>query len=319
MQMRVRPFLKNLALRAPVDTMGHMSIDPAQVPKQRKRASRLALRIVRSVLFIAVGVYVGFCLLLYLNQSRFVYVPETEIRQTPDDRGLGYDEVALKTEDGVKLSAWFVPAEHERGTVLFCHGNAGNMSDRLDITEIFHGLGLDVLLFDYRGFGLSEGTPSEAGTYRDAEAAWRYLTEERKVRPESLFIAGESLGGGVASWLAVHHPPRALILESTFTSMKDLAADYYPWIPARILCRFRYDTVNRLCSIHCPVLVVHSAEDDVIPYHHGRELFTAANEPKTFLEIRGTHNDGFLTSGTTYTQGLDRFISRYLADTEEKP
>ena len=319
MQMRVRRFLKNLALPAPVDTMGHMSIDPAQVPRQRKRASRLALRIVRSVLFIAVGVYVGFCLLLYLNQSRFVYVPETDIRQTPDDRGLGYDEVALRTEDGVKLGAWFVPAEHKRGTVLFCHGNAGNMSDRLDTVEIFHELGLNVFIFDYRGYGGSEGKPSEEGTYLDAEAAWLYVTVEHKVSPESLVIAGRSLGGGVASWLAVHHPPRMLILESTFTSMKDVAADYYPYIPARILCRFRYDTVNRLSSVRCPVLVIHSADDDVIPYHHGRELFTAANEPKTFLEIRGTHNDGFLTSGTTYTQGLGRFISRYLADTEEKP
>jgi fermentation-respiration switch protein FrsA (DUF1100 family) len=206
-----------------------------------------------------------------------------------------------------------VPARQERGVILFFHGNAGNISHRLDTLEIFHTLGLSTFIIDYRGYGQSEGRPSEQGTYLDAEAAWRYLVEQRQVPPERMIIFGRSLGGAVAAWLAQAHPPRALILESTFTSLPDMAATYLPFLPVRSLARFDYNTLARLPDIHCPVLVVHSPDDEVVPYSHGRQLFEAASEPKEFLELRGGHNEGFLISDN-YQAGLEAFIARYAGE-----
>jgi len=257
------------------------------------------------------GAYLVAGALLYLGQRRLVYFPTRATVATPDMWGLAYEEVWLRTSDGVKLHGWFVPAEGARAYVVFCHGNAGNISHRLESLEIFHKLGLATLVFDYRGYGRSEGRPTEEGTYRDAEAAWDYLVGERGVAQEKVVVFGRSLGGPIAAHLAATREPGALILESTFTSAPEVAQRMLPIFPARWLCRIEYPTAEFVAGVRCPVLVVHSPEDELIAWRFGRGVFEVAREPKEFLEISGTHNEGFLTSGRTYVEGLDRFLSKH--------
>lgn len=156
--------------------------------------------------------YVAITALLYAFQSKFIYFPSREVLVTPASIGLDFDDVRLQTEDGVSIAGWYVSAEKNSNVVLFFHGNGGNISHRLDTIELLHELGLSVFMLDYRGYGQSEGTPDEQGTYKDAEAAWRYLVDEQQIDPERIIILGRSLGGGIASWLAWQHPPKALIL-----------------------------------------------------------------------------------------------------------
>lgn len=213
----------------------------------------------------------------------------------------------------MSIHGWFVSSSAApRRVLLFCHGNAGNISHRLDSLKIFHDLGLSVLLFDYRGFGRSQGKPSEVGTYLDADAVWEHLVTARGFAPGEIIVFGRSLGGAVASHVAAGRDAAALILESTFTSLPDLGAKFFPYLPVRLLARHRYDNMEHLQRVRCPVLVVHSPQDELIPFTHGRALYAAAPEPKTFLEITGGHNHGFLVSGDVYIEGLRRFFQNHL-------
>ncbi len=261
-----------------------------------------------SVLSLIGVVYLAFVALIFWMQPRLVYFPLSVIETTPEHHGMGYEDVYVETEDGVRLHGWFVPAANARLTVLFLHGNAGNISHRIDSLRIFRDLGLNTFIIDYRGYGRSHGRPTESGTYRDAAAAWRFLTEQRGIAPEAIVVFGRSLGGAVAAWLAEQHRPGGLILESTFSSMPALGADHYPFLPVRWLSRFRYDTVARLKGIDCPVLIAHSRADTIVPYHHAETLLAAAAPPKTLFEMSGGHNDAFLVSGEAYLQALRRFI-----------
>ncbi|MFC1905696.1 alpha/beta hydrolase [Chloroflexota bacterium] len=253
-------------------------------------------------------VFVAIIGALYIFQANYVYYPERTLYTDPGRIGLKFENVHFVTADGVKLTGWFVPNERSRGVLLFCHGNAGNISHRLESIHIFHRIGLDVFIFDYRGYGQSGGNPTELGTYKDAEAAWQYLVEERKFNPNKVIVFGRSLGGAIASWLAHNHSPGALILESTFTSLPDVAATLYPYLPVRLLLRFEYNTAEYLGRVSCPVLIVHSCDDEIMPFSHGSQLFKLTREPKNFLEISGTHNEGFITSGKDYEEGLNEFI-----------
>ena len=268
----------------------------------------------RSIILIALATYGGMAAIMYFRQSSFVYYPVHGISATPADIELSYDDIVFQAEDGVKLTGWYIPSVQPGKVLLFCHGNGGNISDRLDTIEIVHRLGLSMFIFDYRGYGKSENKPDEKGTYRDAEAAWRWLVNERGVSPDDIIIMGRSLGGAIAAWLAVKYPPKACIIESAFTSARDMGAEMYPWLPVRFVSRFRYTTIDYLKELICPVLIVHSPDDDIIPYHHGKRLFEAAHAPKEFLEIAGSHNDGFLVTGKRYTDGLGRFISLYVGE-----
>ncbi|MFC1930117.1 alpha/beta hydrolase [Chloroflexota bacterium] len=264
------------------------------------------------ILIIIAGVYVAFAGFLFIFQSSFLYYPERTLSTDPGNIGLSFENVSFETTDRVKLYGWYVPCDGARGVILFCYGNAGNISHRLDSIQIFHRLGLGVFIFDYRGYGRSEEKPSESGTYRDVEAAWQYLIEEQQVLHDKIIIFGRSLGGAVAAWQAHSHTPGALILESTFTSVPHLAAEVYPFLPVKLISRFKYDTEGYLEEVNCPVLIVHSPDDEMMPYRHGQRLFETAKEPKEFLEIRGSHNEGFITSGKRYEEGLNTFISEYL-------
>ncbi len=264
------------------------------------------------ILMLVAGGYLIILLLMYLFQSAFIYFPTKNLTATPEDRGLEYEEVYLYTEDDLRLHGWYIPAQEARGSVLFFHGNAGNISGRLESIMIFNELRLNVMIFDYRGYGRSEGKPTEQGTYKDAIAAWRYLTEVQDENPRDIILFGRSLGGGVAAWLASEVEAGGLVLESTFTSAADLAAEIYPFIPVRWLLRIRYPVIDYIHEIRKPVMIAHSRNDEVIPYHHGQKLYEAASEPKYRMELQGGHNDGFILTGRHYLDEWNRFLIKVL-------
>jgi uncharacterized protein len=263
----------------------------------------------QSLLFIILSVFVLLCFLLYFFQPGFIYFPYKELTATPKDAGLKYEEIILTTEDNVEINGWFVPHHNPRATLLFLHGNGGNISHRLEKLSMYNYLGLAVFIIDYRGYGNSNGKPTERGTYLDAEAAWIYLIQQKNLPENSIIIYGESLGGAVAVWLANKYKPGALVLESAFTSIVDMARHYYPYLPVKLLARIKYSTIEQISNINCPVLIIHSPADDIVPFEQGLKLYDTASEPKYFLEIQGNHNDGFSLSGKLYIDGLDRFIS----------
>ena len=183
---------------------------------------------------------------------------------------------------------------------------------------MFHRLGFSVLIFDYRGYGRSTGKPSEAGLYQDAQAAWDHLTRQRGIPPGRIVLFGESLGGAMAAWLAAHGKAGALVLSSVLISAPALAADLYPWLPTRWLVRMRYDTRAALAEVNCPVLVAHSPDDEIIPFRHGKMLFGAAAEPKTFLQLAGGHNDGFIFLRAEWVDALAGFLNRHIENDNGK-
>jgi len=263
-----------------------------------------------NMLGVLAAAYGGLSLWLFVFQSNMVFYPETgrEIIATPEQAGLPFEDIHLKTSDGIDLHGWYIPAPQPRGTVLFLHGNAGNISHRIDSVRMFHRLGYSTLIFDYRGYGNSAGAPTEEGTYRDAEAAWRYLTDQRHIPSCRIVLFGESLGGSVGAWLAARQKPAALVIASGFTSVADLGQQLYPFLPVRWLARIRYDTREYLRSVQAPVLIAHSPEDDIIPFKHGRALFDAAKPPKQFLELAGGHNDGFIFMRESWVKVLGDFL-----------
>jgi len=248
---------------------------------------------------------------VYFMQGRMLYLPEVPGRtltMTPTNVGMDYQDVSIETTDGVTLHGWFIAGRSSQ-VLLFFHGNAGNISHRLDSIRLFQDLGLSVLIIDYRGYGQSEGRTTERGIYRDADAAWRYLIEGRGIVASDIVIFGRSLGASVASRLAAQHQPLALIVESSFTSVPDIAQDLYPWLPARWLSRLSHATRDYVRDVRCPVLVVHSRDDEFIPFHHGEAIYASANEPRTLLALRGTHNDAFLRDERTYIEGVRTFLT----------
>ncbi|MBT3294350.1 MAG: alpha/beta fold hydrolase [Verrucomicrobia bacterium] len=267
------------------------------------------------VLRIALLVYVGLTLLVFLAQARYLYYPDPEITADPSLINLDYRDVMLDTADGETVAGWFVPAADEAAApaLLFFHGNAGNISDRLGSIQTFHELGLNVLIIDYRGYGRSSGKPTEKGTRLDAEAAWTYLTGELAIPPERIIIFGRSLGGAVAVSLAATHNPALLVVESSFTSTMDMGQQMFPLLPVRLLCRHRYDSVKTLKAVQCPVLVAHGPDDATIPFAHGRRLHAAANDPKQFITLQGGHNDGGMDSNRAYQRLLREWIAEYVS------
>ena len=240
-----------------------------------------------------------------------VYHPDRQMDSDGTKLGRPFEDLWLTARDGPRLNAWFYPAfknsPRSHVVVLFCHGNAGNISHRLESCAALLETGVNVLLFDYRGYGRSAGTPSEEGTYLDAQASYAWLIE-RGFQGRNIIAFGESLGGGVASELAVREQLGGLILQSTFTSIPDVGSELFPWLPVRWLARIHYDTRAKLPRIKAPVLIMHSQEDDLVSFKHAQANFAAANEPKTLWEFRGGHNDPLLER-ESFVQGLQRFIS----------
>jgi fermentation-respiration switch protein FrsA (DUF1100 family) len=265
------------------------------------------------MLFVA---YWGLGLILYFMQPKFVYDPVRNIPYTPAELGLDYEEVFFRTGDRLRLHGWFVPAQNAEFTVLYCHGNGGNMMYFLDTVNLLNGLGVNCFVFDYRGYGSSQGIPSENGTYLDVRAAYRWLTKEKGADPQRIIIFGWSLGASVAAYLAGKTKAAALIIEGAFTSYADIGSKYYPYMPVRWFARFKYPTIDYMRKVKCPVMVIHSRDDETVPFEFGLELYNAANEPKEFVELRGGHNDAFLVSGETYKKAWTKWL-KFLRDTEQ--
>lgn len=275
----------------------------------------IPIKIKRMLYVVIIGLVLGYLFLVgfvYIRQGSMLYYPSREIEATPGNIGLDFKEITLKTKDDINISAWYIPAEAERGALLFCHGNAGNISHRLDSIRIFHDLNLSVLIFDYRGYGKSKGSPTENGTYLDAESAWDYLVNVRHVKPEKIILFGRSLGSAIAAETAIRRKAGAIIIESGFTSIPDLGAKFFPHLPVRLISRYHYSTIDKVGMIDIPKLFIHSRQDELIPFEQGIRLFEKASAPKEFLQITGSHNEGFLTSGRVYTEGLDSFITKHL-------
>ena len=268
-----------------------------------------------TIIGIAGAAWIALSLYVYVMQERIVFLPDLPSRAiavTPDAFGFDYTDVQLETSDGVRLHGWYVNAESATGTVLFLHGNAGNISHRIDSIEIFNALGFDVFIIDYRGYGQSEGKVSEQGAYLDAQAAYRFLVGERGIDPSRVVIFGRSLGGAIAAQLAATNEAGALIVESSFTSAADMAAELYPFLPARLLLRLEFPVAEHVAAATAPVLIVHARDDEIIPFAMGQKLFDAAPEPKAFLAIDGDHNTAFFYDRDRYVAGLREFLTNHL-------
>ena len=276
----------------------------------------VALVLLKSVLRITLGVLIGATLFLMLSERRLIYYPEATVDVTPKALGLPFEEVNLEVEPGVKLHGWFIKADREpsSATILFSHGNAGNIADRLDRVRSFRDLGADFLLYDYRGYGRSTGDPDEEGTYRDGRAAYDYLIKTRGIDPARLILMGESLGCAISTQLAIERKAAGLVVEAPFASVPRMASAIYPFLPVRFFVRTRYDNVGKIPQLKMPLLVIQGSKDEVIPVAQGKMVFDAAPEPKRYLSIEGAHhNDVYLIGGEGYRRVLAEFIARVVA------
>lgn len=263
------------------------------------------------IVICALGIYIALIVLGYCFQERLIFQTTRELYRDPSHYQWPFEEVLLPVGEHV-THGWFLPLTKPRGAVLFSHGNAGNIADRLESIGLLRSLGFSVLAYDYGGYGKSTGKPSEQRCYADIEAMWRYLTQARAIPPEKIVLFGRSLGGGATAHLAARVKPAAVVLESTFTSMPEAAHAAFPWFPAKWIVRHQFPNAENVKKISAPLLIVHSRQDDVIPFRHGETLFRNTNEPKTFLEISGVHNNGFVTSETLYRQGWEDFLAPLL-------
>lgn len=244
----------------------------------------------------------------YFQQPAMIFYPTSRLDATPANWGLQFEDVALQSSDGTRLHGWYIPHSDSNRVLLFFHGNAGNISHRGESVMIFHRLGLNVLIIDYRGYGQSEGKPGEAGLYNDARAAWQYLIKTKGFAKGDIIIFGRSLGGSVATNLAAEVQPGALIVESVFSSVKDMASEAFPVISYLVPLRFQFNSLEQIKQVTSPLLVLHSPDDEIIPYRLGEKVFQAANQPKAFVSMHGDHNSGFLASQPAYQQALEKFL-----------
>ena len=247
-------------------------------------------------------------------EKKGIYYPTKKIEFTPINAGLKYEDVFFNTDDGLKLNGWFIPQEDPRATLLFCHGNAGNISHRIEIIKIFNKLKLNVFIFDYRGYGRSQGSPSEGGLYRDAQAAYKYLLSREDINKDAIVIYGKSIGANVAIDLASKVKPACLISESGFSSAYDMGRKLFPYLPIKWIITIKYDALTKIKDIPIPKLIIHSQDDEIIPFRLGERLFEAATQPKEFYQMQGGHNEAIFMAQEEYSVKINDFLSRYLKD-----
>jgi fermentation-respiration switch protein FrsA (DUF1100 family) len=259
------------------------------------------------------GVLIGATLFLVMFEKHFIYYPSADLDLTPKALGLPFEEVVLDVEPGVKIHGWFIKAATEPGvaTILFSHGNAGNIADRVHRVHSLRTLGADFLLYDYRGYGRSTGEPDEEGTYRDGRAAYAYLVKTRSIDPGRIVLMGESLGCAISIQLALDRKAAGLVLEAPFASISHMAAAVFSFLPIGPLVRTRYDNLSKVPHLSLPLLVFQGTQDEVIPTSQGRMVFEAAPEPKQFVRITGAHhNDVYIVGDETYRRALSEFVGR---------
>jgi len=264
-------------------------------------------------IIIAVTVfYAVVCVYIYFAQDKMIYFPTSDVALTPERVNLEYEELFIKAGEKDSIYAWFFPKEVNyltRKTIIFADGNAGNMSYRLETILFINQIGANVLMFDYRGYWKSSGKPSEEATYEDVMACYNWLVEVKGIRPENIIIFGRSLGGAVAVDLASKVSCGGLIVESSFTSTPDMAAHVFPLFPVRILSKYKYDSINKIKNVNCPILVTHSPDDEIIPFKMAQMLFDEAKEPKRFVSLSGGHNDREYLQDSTYRAAFEKMLT----------
>jgi len=250
------------------------------------------------------------CFVLYVRflESTTVFLPSKEILANPQSVGLTYEDVFFRTKDNVPLHGWLVKAPDAVATMIFLHGNAGNVGDRLGKLMVLHKMGVNVFLVDYRGYGLSQGNPTERGMYLDAIAAYDYLKNRKDLDGSRLIAYGVSLGGCAAVDLATKRDVAALIVDSTFTNAADMSKKILPFVPSFLLS-IKLDNAAKIVRVDVPKLFIHSEDDETVPYAFGKELYSTAAAPKSFLKISGTHNDGHVSSQRIFVDGMWNFLS----------
>lgn len=262
----------------------------------------------RILVYIVLGFSLIFGYVKYI-ESRGIFYPIKKIDFTPASINLSFEDVYILTEDGLKINGWFIPHNNAKYTLLFCHGNAGNIGDRLDKIGIFKDIGLNIFIMDYRGYGQSQGRPSETGLYLDAKSAYKYLLNIRKIPSERIILYGESLGTAAVVNLASESKVRAIILEGAFSSGKDMAKRIYPFLPVFFFSD-KFNSLQKIKRIDVPKLFLHSRDDEIVPLIIAKKLFDYAPEPKYFVELRGDHNNAFLESKEKFSSSIASFINR---------
>lgn len=257
-----------------------------------------------AILAIVYGMLIG---AMVIFQDLLVFVPGPGDDTTPQDVGLEGNEVWFETEDGIELHGWFIPVEEADYAVLFSHGNAGNLQRRSALVRMLSEGGASVLIYDYRGYGHSEGSPSERGLYKDLEGAIQYLLEYGFMEGQ-IVLYGRSLGGAVAAYGATEIQAAGLILDSAFTDLQSMVRDVYPFVPPS-LAKYDFPTVQYLDQMNSmPVMIFHSPEDNLVQFHHGEKLYDKAPSPKTFVELRGGHNNNYRISEELFAESLRNFL-----------
>jgi len=261
------------------------------------------------IIITSIAILILLFIFIRFFEYKSLYYPFKNIEITPDDIGFSYEDVRITTGDGIKITGWLIPSESPRATFLLAHGNGGNISHRLEKIRIFNKLNVNTFIFDYRGYGASSGSPSESGLYLDVKAAYKYLLNDKNIPAKQILGYGESLGGAVIIDLAAHNEMGGLIIESSFTSVRDIGKRIFPFIP-RFLYKTKYDALSKVADVSCPILVFHSPGDEVVPYDLGKQLFEAAPGPKKFINLRGGHNDAFLISEELFIMEINSFLNR---------
>ncbi|MCQ9208560.1 MAG: alpha/beta hydrolase [Omnitrophica bacterium] len=259
------------------------------------------------IVYIIVLVLVIFGYVRFM-ENRIIFYPMKGLEFTPKLIALPFENIYINTRDNVRIHGWFIPAENQRGTFLFFHGNAGNIGHRLEKILVLHKMQLNIFIIDYRGYGLSQGRPSEKGMYLDAKAAYDYLVNKRGLGAEKIMLYGESLGTAAAVDLASKEQVGGLIIESGFSRGKDMAKKIYPYLPEFFFTN-NFDSISKIKKVKAPKLIIHSKNDEIVPFRLARKLYEAAGAPKEFTELIGAHNTVFLDSREKYLTSIASFIS----------
>jgi uncharacterized protein len=275
---------------------------------------KLALHL---ILILTIG-YLSIVLFFAILQNRLIYYP-VRLLPSPDSIGIRWvKEIFFQTKDGVKLCGWFLVPPEGAPCLLHFNGNAGNIAGRGHLLEMARSNGWGLLLFDYRGYGKSEGTPRESGLYLDAQSAWDWLNLQKGITSQKLILWGESLGCSMALDLASKQPSAGLVLEAPFTSLMELSKELYPWLPVSLFLRSRFNNQEKIKQVQAPILIIHGRQDEIVPFQHGKILFESAPGPKYFLALNSSHNDIFDSGGYVYQEEIRKFVKNCLAEVSHR-
>ncbi len=271
----------------------------------------------RGKMFAIVSRLVVYSILVYGMARYFewknVFHPSRTIRFDPSHVDLEYEDIYLVTEDDKRLHGWWIPHEDARGSLIFFHGNAGNIGDRIWMAKDLHELNLNIFLLSYRGYGKSRGIPTEKGTYKDARAAYEFVrVQHDNADNPPIVLYGRSLGGAIAIQCALDKPVRGLMIESAFKSIPEIGRDLFPWLPVQLIARYSYDNVEKISHIDAPVLIAASHDDAIVPWEHTRAVYEAATEPKYWAEMVGGHNETGWHTSPKYWSQIQDFLDEHL-------